>query len=66
VFNIIPYISLKVYDLTGKEIANLINEVKSAGSYSVEFNGANLSSGVYLYKLTSGNEVITKKMTLIK
>ena len=59
-------VTLKVYDLTGKEVANLVNEEKSAGSYSIEFNGANFSSGVYFYRLTAGNIVITKKMTLIK
>ena len=59
-------VTLKVYDLTGKEVANLVNEVKPAGSYNIEFNGVNLSSGIYLYRLTTGNTVITNKMTLIK
>lgn len=59
-------VTLKVYDLTGKEVANLVNEVKPSGSYNIEFNGVNLSSGIYLYRLTTGNTVITNKMTLIK
>jgi hypothetical protein len=59
-------VTLKVYDLAGKEVANLVNEVKPAGSYNIEFNGVKLSSGIYLYRLTSGNTVITNKMTLIK
>ena len=59
-------VTLKVYDVTGKEIASLINEIKSTGSYSIEFNGTNLPSGAYFYRLTSGNTVITKKMMLLK
>jgi hypothetical protein len=59
-------VTLKVYDIAGKEIASLINEIQPAGSYSKEFSGANLSSGAYFYRLTSGNTVITKKMMLLK
>ena len=59
-------VNIKVYDITGKELKTLVNEVKPAGSYSIEFNGANLSSGIYFYRLTSGNNVMTKKMSLIK
>jgi len=63
-------VSLKVYDLTGNEIATLVNESKEAGSYQVEFDaaggGRNLSSGVYFYKLIAGNYSETKKMILIK
>ena len=60
---------LKVYDILGKEIATLVDEYKNAGSYEVEFNAGqttNLSSGVYFYKLHSGNNVQIKKMILIK
>ncbi|MBK8984198.1 MAG: T9SS type A sorting domain-containing protein [Ignavibacteria bacterium] len=59
-------VTLKIYNLLGKEVASLINEVKSAGTYEVNFNGANLSSGVYFYRLESGNFVDTKKMFLLK
>lgn len=59
-------VSVKVYDMSGKEIVTLINEVKSAGYYSVDFNAAGLSSGIYLYKVTAGSLVTAKKMTIIK
>ncbi|MEZ4691125.1 MAG: T9SS type A sorting domain-containing protein [Ignavibacteria bacterium] len=57
---------MKVFDATGKEVAVLVNENKSAGSYSVSFNGSNLSSGIYFYKLESGGFVETKRMVLLK
>ena len=57
---------LKVYDLIGNEVATLLNEFKEAGSYEIEFNAINLPSGVYLYKLETGNVVQTKKMVLIR
>ena len=60
------FVSLKVYDLSGKEVTTLVNEVKPAGYYTVNFNGAGLSSGIYFYTLSAGNFVSTKKMTLIK
>jgi hypothetical protein len=58
--------TLKVYDLIGNEVATLINEFKEAGNHEVEFDAANLPSGVYLYKLEAGNTVQTKKMILIR
>jgi photosystem II stability/assembly factor-like uncharacterized protein len=60
------FVTLKVFDLSGKEVANLVNGTKSAGSYTVKFNGANLASGVYFYKLESGEYSEVKKMSLIK
>lgn len=60
------FVSLKVYDASGKEVVSLINEVKTAGYYSVNFNGAGLSSGIYFYTLSSGNFISTKRMTLLK
>ena len=60
------FVSLKVYDVLGNEVATLINEEKSAGSYEVEFSAAGLSSGIYFYKLQSGNLVETKKMILLR
>ena len=59
-------VTLKIYDILGKEVATLVNEEKSIGTYEVEFEGTNLSSGVYFYKLTSGNNSETKKMTLMR
>ena len=59
-------VSLKVFDLLGREVADLVNEVKSAGEYSVNFDASELSSGVYIYQLQVGNQVYSKRMTLIK
>jgi len=59
-------VTMKIYDVTGREIQTLVNDVKQAGSYTVEFNGANLSSGVYFYKIQSGDFVNVKRMVLIK
>jgi hypothetical protein len=60
------FVSLKIYDITGREIQTLVNEVKQAGYYSVNFNGSSLASGVYFYRLQSGDFVQTKRMVLIK
>ncbi len=60
------FISLKVYDVLGNEISTLVNETKSAGNYSVNFDASQLPSGVYLYKLNAGNFTETKKMMLVK
>ena len=58
--------TLRVYDILGREIATLINEYKPAGKYDVNWNAANLPSGVYFYKLQAGDFVETKKMLLLK
>ena len=60
------YVSLKVYDMLGKEITTLVNEQKSAGKYKVNFDASSLASGVYIYKLTAGNFSDSKKMVLTK
>lgn len=60
------FVMLKVFDILGKEVETLINEKKSSGTYEVEFDGSNLSSGIYFYKLKSENYNIVKKMILIK
>jgi Secretion system C-terminal sorting domain len=60
------FVQLKVYDVLGNEIATLINEYKSSGSYEIEFNATELSSGVYFYQLRAGGFVDTKKIMLIK
>ncbi len=59
-------VQLQVYDMLGKEIATLVNEVKPAGQYTVNFDGSGLSSGVYFYTMSAGNEVFTNKMLLVK
>jgi photosystem II stability/assembly factor-like uncharacterized protein len=61
-------VSLKVFDLLGKEVASLVNEKQSAGSYAVDFNSAeyNIPSGIYFYTLNTGDFKETKKMVLIK
>ncbi len=58
--------TLKVYDMLGREVATLANGVFAQGEHSVRFDAVNLSSGVYLYELRSGNTRITNKMTLMK
>ncbi len=59
-------VTLKVYDLLGREVATLVNEEKSPGDYEIRFDGSNLASGMYIYQLQAGNMVISKKMMLIK
>ena len=59
-------VTLKVYDVLGKEVAVLVNGFKSKGRYSVRFNGNNLSSGIYFYKITSGDFTAAKKLILMK
>ena len=58
--------TLKIYDILGNEVATLVDEYKPAGRYEVEFNAANLPSGVYFYQLKAGEYVNTKKMILLK
>jgi hypothetical protein len=59
-------VTMKIYDILGREVRQLVNEVKSPGSYSVDFNAADLSSGVYFYKLESMGYSDIKRMMLIK
>jgi hypothetical protein len=59
-------IRLTVFDLLGREVAVLANEIQTAGQHEVKFSANSLSSGVYFYKLQAGNQVITKKMMLLK
>ena len=60
------FVSLKVYDLLGREVATLVNETKTPGNYEVNFNAPNLPSGIYLYKLQAGSLTESKKMILLK
>ena len=62
----LEFVSLKIYDVTGKEVMTLVNETKPAGRYMVKFDGSNLGSGVYFYKITAGNFSDVKRMFLIK
>jgi hypothetical protein len=59
-------VKIIVYDLPGREVDALVNQQLKPGSYEIEWNAASHSSGVYFYRLTSGNNVMTKKMSLIK
>ena len=60
------FVSLKVFNILGREVKTLVNEMKDAGSYSADFNGNELSSGLYFYRLITGNFTETKKMLMIK
>ncbi len=60
------FVTLKLYDVLGNEVSTLINEKKLAGTYKVELDGSKLSSGIYFYKITSGNFVAVKKMSYLK
>lgn len=57
---------IKVYDIIGREVTELVNEFKAAGKYTIQFNGNNLSSGVYFYSITAGNYKLVKKIMLTK
>jgi hypothetical protein len=58
--------SLKVFDMLGSEVATLVNEVQEAGTYDVSFNGKDLTSGIYFFRLQSGDFIKINKMTLMK
>lgn len=58
--------TLEVYNMLGQRVATLVNETLSAGTHSANFDASELSSGVYLYRLHAGNEVLTRKLTLVK
>ena len=65
------FVTLKVYDLLGREVATIINGVGEPGVHIVQWNGRNdrgeaVSSGIYLYQLRDGSSVITRKMVLLK
>ena len=60
------FVSLKVYNSLGKEVAILVNEIKPAGRYEVTFDGSNLGSGIYFYKIEAGGFSAVKRMILLK
>jgi hypothetical protein len=59
-------VTLKVYDVRGREIETLVNEKQNAGTYEVEFDAGNLPSGAYFYRMNSGLFSDTKKLMVIK
>jgi len=59
-------VTLKVYDLLGREVKTVVNELKSPGTYTVNFDGSKLSSGIYIYQLRAGINAATKRMVLLK
>jgi hypothetical protein len=66
------FVTIKIYDLLGRELMSLVNEFKKAGSYTVTFDAANYPSGVYYYKITTGSHsgagsfIQVRKMVLIR
>jgi len=62
----LSFVTLKVYDVLGNEIATIVNGEKPAGSYEVEFDASTLPSGIYFYRLQAGSFAETKKMILMK
>jgi hypothetical protein len=63
---VVSEVRLSVYDLLGREVATLVNEKKAPGRLDIEFDGAGLSTGVYLYRLTAGQFVEARKMLLLR
>mgnify|MGYP003537044038 FL=1 len=59
-------VKLTVFDITGKEVAVLVNQNMNAGNYTADFDASQLSSGIYFYTLSSGSYTDTKKMVLVK
>jgi hypothetical protein len=59
-------VSIRVYDLTGQEVASLVNEVKEVGTYEIKFDARNLASGVYLYRMVAGNFTSVRKFNVLK
>ena len=60
------FVTLKVYNELGEEVATLVNGIKQPGSYEVEFDASALASGIYFYKLQAEGYTETKKMLLVK
>jgi hypothetical protein len=59
-------VSLTVYDILGREASVLVNEKREAGAYEVKFDGSNLASGVYFYRIQAGSFVQTKRLLLLR
>lgn len=59
------HISLKIYNVSGQEVATVVNKKQRAGNYKIHYDTSELPCGVYFYRLESGNEAFTRKMTLL-
>ncbi len=59
-------VQLNIYNILGQQVATLVNDVKNAGSYKINWDASNLSSGMYIYRLQAGSKVITNRMILMK
>ena len=59
-------VNIKIYDILGRMVKQLVNETKDAGYYTVTFDGTNLASGIYFYRIEAGNFVESKKMVIVK
>jgi len=59
-------VSIKVYDMTGQEVASLVNEIKEVGTYELKFDGRNLASGIYIYRMIADNFISVRKLNLLK
>ena len=60
------HVTLTVYNILGEQVATLVNSIQSAGEHRLQFDGANLTGGVYFYKLESGDFSETRRMILLK
>jgi hypothetical protein len=60
------FVTIKIYDVLGREVTTLVNENKPIGNYSVQFNAAKLTSGIYFYRMQAGDFVQTKKLVVLK
>ena len=60
------YVTLKIYDLLGREVATLVDKIQAAGQHTIQFDATALASGIYFYKIQAGDFADTKKMTLVR
>jgi hypothetical protein len=60
------FVKIKIYDILGREMFNLVNELKTKGTYQLQFDGSKLASGIYFYRIEAGSFVQTKRMVLVK
>ncbi len=63
---VVSHVTLKIYDVLGREVATLVDEKKSPGTYEVRFDGSRFASGMYFYRLQAGTQIESKKLILIK
>jgi len=60
------FVTLRIYDVIGNEVSTLVNENKEPGEYNIKFDGSNLSTGIYFYKLQAGELSEVKKLVLLR